>query len=45
MIVGLYKAGAFDLDSMVSRTYPLEGFFDVISDMHDGAIARGVLVF
>jgi S-(hydroxymethyl)glutathione dehydrogenase/alcohol dehydrogenase len=45
MIVGLYKAGAFDLDSMVSRTYPWDSFFDVMSDMHEGAIARGVLVF
>ena len=45
MIVGLYKAGAFDLDSMVSKTYPMEGFFDVVHDLHEGALARGVLVF
>jgi Zn-dependent alcohol dehydrogenase len=45
MIVELYKQGLFDLDSMVSKTYPMEHFFDVVHDMHDGKLARGVLTF
>jgi Zn-dependent alcohol dehydrogenase len=45
MIVELYKQGLFDLDSMVSKTYPMENFFDVVHDMHDGKLARGVLTF
>jgi Zn-dependent alcohol dehydrogenase len=45
MIVSLYKSGAFDLDSMVSKTYPMERFFDVVADMHEGKLARGVLTF
>jgi Zn-dependent alcohol dehydrogenase len=45
MIVDLYQRGLFDLDSMVSKTYPLESFFEVVEDMHHGRLARGVLVF
>ena len=45
MIVDLYKRGLFDLDSMVSKTYPMENFFDVVHDMHEGKLARGVLTF
>ncbi|HEX7096321.1 MAG TPA: zinc-binding dehydrogenase, partial [Acidimicrobiales bacterium] len=45
MIVELYKQGLFDLDSMVSKTYPMEKFFDVVHDMHEGKLARGVLTF
>jgi S-(hydroxymethyl)glutathione dehydrogenase/alcohol dehydrogenase len=45
MIVDLYKRGLFDLDSMVSKTYPMESFHDVVHDMHDGKLARGVLTF
>ena len=37
--------GQFDLDSMVSKTYPMESFFDVVHDMHEGKLARGVLTF
>lgn len=45
MIVDLYKRGLFDLDSMVSKTYPLESFFEVVRDVRQGKIARGVLTF
>ena len=45
MIVDLYKQGQFDLDSMVSQTYPMDDFFTVVHDMHEGKLARGVLVF
>ena len=45
MIVQMYLDGKFDLDSMVSRTYPLEQFEQVTHDMHDGKLARGVLTF
>ena len=45
VIVDLYKRGLLDLDSMVSQTYPMENFFDVVHDMHEGKLARGVLTF
>lgn len=45
MIVDLYKRGQFDLDAMVSQTYPMDDFFTVVHDMHEGKLARGVLVF
>jgi len=45
MIVELYRTGAFDLDSMVSKTYPMESFAEVTHDMHEGKLARGVLTF
>lgn len=45
MIVDLYRRGEFDLDSMVTKTYPMEDFFAVVEDMHHGRLARGVLTF
>jgi Zn-dependent alcohol dehydrogenase len=45
MIVDLYKRGLFDLDSMVTKTYPMENIHEVMEDMHDGKLARGVLTF
>ena len=45
MIVDLYKRGQFDLDAIVSQTYPMDDFFTVVHDMHEGKLARGVLVF
>ena len=45
VIVDMYKKGLLDLDSMVSKTYPMENFFDVVEDMHEGTLARGVLTF
>jgi Zn-dependent alcohol dehydrogenase len=45
VIVDMYKKGLLDLDSMVSKTYPMEDFFEVVEDMHQGKLARGVLTF
>jgi S-(hydroxymethyl)glutathione dehydrogenase/alcohol dehydrogenase len=45
VIVDLYKKGLLDLDSMVSKTYPMEDFHTVVEDMHGGTLARGVLTF
>jgi S-(hydroxymethyl)glutathione dehydrogenase/alcohol dehydrogenase len=45
VIVDLYKKGLLDLDSMVSKTYPMEQFHTVVDDMHGGTLARGVLTF
>ena len=45
VIVDLYKKGLLDLDSMVSKTYPMEQFHTVVEDMHGGTLARGVLTF
>jgi S-(hydroxymethyl)glutathione dehydrogenase/alcohol dehydrogenase len=45
IIVDLYKKGLLDLDRMVSQTYPMEHFFDVVHDMHEGKLARGVITF
>jgi Zn-dependent alcohol dehydrogenase len=45
LIVELYRAGKLKLDQLVSATYPLEGFDEVVADMHDGKLARGVLTF
>ncbi|MCF2526115.1 alcohol dehydrogenase catalytic domain-containing protein [Yinghuangia soli] len=44
-IVELYRQGKFDLDALVSKVYPSDGFLDVLDDMHNGRIARGVLAF
>jgi Zn-dependent alcohol dehydrogenase len=45
VIVDMYKKGLLDLDRMVSQTYPMENFFDVVHDMHEGKLARGVITF
>src|SRR3954449_9290152 len=45
VIVDRYKKGLLDLDSMVSKTYPMEDFHTVVEDMHHGRLARGVLTF
>jgi len=45
MIVDMYRAGTFLLDELVSATYPLEDFFTVVDDLHQGKLARGVLTF
>ena len=44
LLLNLYKDGQFDLDGMVTRTYPLEGINQGYQDMHDGKNIRGVLV-
>lgn len=41
----LYLDGKLKLDELVSKTYPMESFGDVVDDMHAGRLARGVLTF
>lgn len=45
LLVELYKQGRLLLDELVSATYPLEQFDTVVTDLHDGKLARGVLAF
>ncbi|MHB8438003.1 MAG: Zn-dependent alcohol dehydrogenase [Acidimicrobiales bacterium] len=45
LMVELYRSGSLMLDELVSATVPLEGFRDVVEDMHAGKLARGVLTF
>lgn len=45
LMVELYKDGKLLLDELVSAVVPLEGFQDVVDDMHAGKLARGVLTF
>jgi S-(hydroxymethyl)glutathione dehydrogenase/alcohol dehydrogenase len=41
----LYREGQLDLDSLISKTYPLEGVNDGYEDMRAGKNIRGVLVY
>lgn len=43
LYVRLYQEGRLLLDELVTRTYPLEQIETVVTDMHDGELARGVL--
>jgi Zn-dependent alcohol dehydrogenase len=43
LLVDLYRRGELLLDELVSATYPLDGFADVVAALHGGAIARAVL--
>jgi NDMA-dependent alcohol dehydrogenase len=43
-LLGLYQDGLLDLDSMVTRTYPLERINEGYQDLRDGRNIRGVLV-
>ncbi|MGA2520984.1 MAG: Zn-dependent alcohol dehydrogenase [Acidimicrobiales bacterium] len=43
LMVELYLSGKLMLDELVTETKPLEGFRDIVADMHDGKLARGVL--
>jgi S-(hydroxymethyl)glutathione dehydrogenase/alcohol dehydrogenase len=45
LMVELYREGRLMLDELVTETRPLEGFADIIDDMHAGKLARGVLTF
>jgi S-(hydroxymethyl)glutathione dehydrogenase/alcohol dehydrogenase len=45
LMVELYKQGKLMLDELVTATAPLEGFRDIVDDMHAGKLARGVLTF
>jgi len=44
MLLDLYRDGQLDLDSLVTRTYPLEDVNVGYADMHAGKNIRGVLV-
>jgi S-(hydroxymethyl)glutathione dehydrogenase/alcohol dehydrogenase len=44
-LLELYREGRLDLDSMVTRTYPLACINQGYQDMRDGLNIRGVLVF
>ncbi|MEZ5239144.1 MAG: Zn-dependent alcohol dehydrogenase [Microthrixaceae bacterium] len=44
LMVDLYKAGRLKLDELVSATYPIEGFEQALHELHEGRLARGVLV-
>jgi S-(hydroxymethyl)glutathione dehydrogenase/alcohol dehydrogenase len=43
LMVELYLSGKLMLDELVTETRPLEGFRDIVEDMHAGKLARGVL--
>lgn len=45
ILFDLYKKGELLLDELVSRTYKLENLGDVIDDMLNGRIAKGVILF
>ncbi len=44
-LLRLYDQGQLDLDTMVTRTYPLEGVNQGYADMLEGRNIRGVLVY
>ena len=44
-LISLYREGQLDLDSLISKTYPLEGVNDGYEDMRAGKNIRGVLVY
>ncbi len=44
LMVRLYKAGRLKLDELVSATYRLESFQTALDELHEGKLARGVLV-
>ncbi len=44
LMVELYRQGRLMLDELVSETRPLEGFKEIVEHMHEGKLARGVLV-
>jgi Zn-dependent alcohol dehydrogenase len=45
MIASLYLDGLLLLDELVSATAPLANFATIVTAMHDGRLARGVLTF
>jgi len=44
-LLDLWRQGQIDLDSLVTKTYPLEGVNDGYEDMRAGKNIRGVLVY
>lgn len=45
LIVQLYLQGKLLLDELVSQVYPIESFDEVVHDMEEGKLARGVVTF
>ncbi len=45
LMVELYLSGRLMLDELVSEEQPLEGFRQIVEDMEQGKLARGVLTF
>jgi S-(hydroxymethyl)glutathione dehydrogenase/alcohol dehydrogenase len=45
ILMNHYSKGELLLDEMVSKTYKLEELAQAFKDMHDGKIAKGVLLF
>lgn len=44
-LLGLYRSGKLDLESMVTRTYKLDEAQQAFDDLEKGVNARGVIVF
>ena len=44
-LLGLWREGKFDLEGLITRTYPLEGINQGYEDMRNGKNIRGVLVY
>ena len=44
-LIGLYREGQLDLDSLVTKEYTLEQINDGYDDMRSGKNIRGVLVY
>jgi len=44
LLLRLYASGELQLDSMVTRTYPLSGIHEAFEDMKTGRNAKGVLL-
>ena len=45
MLLDLYRQGRLDLDSLISKRYPLSQINEAYADMLAGSLARGVIVF
>jgi len=45
LMIELYTAGRLKLDELVTATYPIEGFDSALHELHEGKLARGVLVY
>lgn len=45
LIVGLYRDGRYDLDALVSATYPIEQWDAAVDDLASGRLARAVFTF
>jgi len=45
LLLELYRAGRLDLDTLITRRYPLARINDAYADLLAGSLARGVIVF